>query len=108
MEIPDTDRATSVRRRYKQAQLHTTGRGFWEHWRTGDGAFLVGMCSTISILFLEPALGSDTWPAGVIDVRIPDGLAAILLLILPFNGWIVDRFLSRKTPGRPPFPAGSS
>jgi len=98
------DRAALVRRRFKQAQRNAMGRGFWEHWRPGDSAFLAGMYSTVLILFLEPALWSDTWPAGMIDVRVPDGLAAFLLLILPFNGWLVDRFLSKKTPGETALP----
>ncbi len=100
----DEDRAALVRRRYKQARLNAMGRGFWEHWRPGDSAFLVGMYSSVLLLFLEPALWSDIWPAGMIDVRVPDGLAAFLLLILPFNGWIVDRFLANKTPGETAFP----
>jgi hypothetical protein len=98
------DRATLVRRRFKQARLDARGRGFWEHWRPKDSAFLVGMFSSVLLLFLEPALWSDIWPAGMIDVRVPDGLAASLLLILPFNGWLVDRFLSNKTPRETTFP----
>ena len=73
------------------------GRSFWEHWRTETCAFLVAMCSTVLILFLEPALWSDTWPAGIFDFRIPNALAASLLLVFPFNGWLLDRFLSSKT-----------
>src|SRR4051812_5639535 len=99
MEILGSDRAASVRRRFKQARLNAMGRSFWEHWRPGDCALLVGLYSTVLILFLEPSLWSDTWPAGMIDVRVPDGLAESLLLIFPFNSWLVDRFLSQKTPG---------
>lgn len=99
MDDPGEDRETRVRRRFKRARLDAMGRGFWEHWRMENCAFLVGMYSMILILFLEPALWSSSWPADAIDVRIPGALAAALLLILPFNGWLIDRFLSGKTPG---------
>jgi hypothetical protein len=97
-------RAACVRRRFKRARLDAMGRGFWEHWRTESCAFLVGMYSMVLILLLEPALGSDRWPAGMIDVRIPGSLAAGLLLVLPLNGWIFGLFLSNKTPGETALP----
>ena len=103
-EEPSGDRAAHVRRRFKTARLDAMGRSFWEHWRTEDCAFLVGMYSILLILFLEPTLWSDSWPAGIVDVRIPDALAISLLLILPFNGWLLDRFLSGKTPGEASLP----
>jgi len=89
--------ASRIRCRFKRARRDCMGRSFWEHWRTETCAFLVAMCSTVLILFLEPALWSDTWPAGIFDFRIPNSLAASLLLVLPFNGWLLDRFLSSKT-----------
>jgi hypothetical protein len=104
IDEPSEDRAAHVRRRFKAARLDAMGRSFWEHWRTEDCAFLVGMYSTLLILFLEPALWSDSWPAGIVDVRVPDTLALSLLLILPFNGWLLDRFLSGKTPGESSLP----
>jgi hypothetical protein len=98
------DRAAGVRRRFKRARLNAMGRGFWEHWNRESSAFLGGMYVTAILLFLEPACWSDTWPAGLIDVRIPDALALSLLLILPFNGWLIDRFLSSKTRGETHLP----
>ena len=98
MDDPGEDRAALIRRRFKSARLDAMGRSFWGHWHTEDCAFLVGMYATVLILFLEPALWSDAWLAGVVDVRIPGTLAAALLLVLPFNGWLLNRFLSGKTP----------
>jgi hypothetical protein len=97
--IENQDRASHIRRRCNRAWLNAMGRGFWEHWSPEDSAFLGGMYATVVILFLEPALWSDGWPTYMIGVQIPDRLALSLLVTLPFNGWLVDRFLSSKTPG---------
>ena len=98
------DRAARVRRRFKTGRLDAMGRGFWEHWRPEDGSLLVGMFSTLTLLLLEPALWMDNWPEEAIRFRVPGPVAISLLLVLPFNGWFFDRFLSSKTPEDANFP----
>ena len=98
------DRAARVRRRFKTGRLDSMGRGFWEHWRPGDSSFLVGMYSAVILLLLEPSLWMNDWPEALISFRIPGWVALSLLLILPFNAWFLDRFLSSKTPGEDTLP----
>jgi hypothetical protein len=93
------DRAARVRRRFKTGRLDAMGRGFWENWHPEDGSFLVGMFSTVTLLLLEPSLWMDNWPGEAIRLRISGPVALSLLLVLPFNGWFLSRFLSSKTPG---------
>jgi hypothetical protein len=97
-EEPFAERAACVRRRFKTGRLDTMARGFWEHWRPGDSSLLVGMYSSIILLLLEPSLWFANWSDDLFSFRVPDWIALSLLLILPFNAWFLDRFLSSKTP----------
>jgi hypothetical protein len=98
------DRASHVRRRFKAAGHDAMGRGFWEHWRPESSSFLAGIYSLTVLLYLEPALWFDRWPPVRFDFRVPNWVAISLLLILPINGWFIDRFLSSKTPSEAAVP----
>jgi hypothetical protein len=100
------DRAALVSRRFKAARFDAMGRGFWEHWRPESSSFLAGMYSMAVLLYLEPSLWLDSWPPVRLDFRVPDSVAISLLLILPLNGWFIDRFLSSKTPSEAAIPRG--
>lgn len=100
----DLERIARVRRRFNMGRLDVMRRGFWEHSRAGDSAFLVAMYSFLLLLILEPVLWNARWQADVIEILVPDGVALALLLWLPVNALVVDRFLARKTPGERSLP----
>jgi uncharacterized membrane protein YhdT len=102
--LTDEARAASIHRRFKAARLDAMGKGFWRHWHSGDCSFLVGIYSALTILSLEPSLWWKSWPSDFLQFTVQNSVAISLLLVLPFNAWFFDGYLSSKTPGESALP----
>jgi hypothetical protein len=91
------DRAARVYGLFKRARLDAAGKG-WEHWNLEIFGFLCCAYFFLVAIFLEPELWLQEWLPAPFNRPIPDFIALLLLPILPFNGWLISRFLSIKTP----------
>lgn len=93
----DTSRAEEVHRRWRRTSLDVMGRSSWGGWTPEDATFIVSLVSAVVLLLLEPALWFRDWPPPFIGDRVLDWLAPSFLA-MPLQGWLLDRFLSAKTP----------
>lgn len=99
----DATRAEEVYRRWRRTSLDVMGRSSWAGWTSEDAAVVVSLVSTMMLLLLEPALWFRGWPPPFLGDRVL-GWIAPSLLAMPLHGWLLDRFLSAKTPAERAMP----
>lgn len=99
----EATRAEEVYRRWRRTALDVMGRSSWAGWTTEDGAFVVSLVSAMMLLLLEPALWFHEWPPPFLGDRVLSWMAPSFLA-MPFQGWLLDRFLSAKTPAERAMP----
>lgn len=90
-------RAAEVFRRWRRTSLDVMRRASWTGWSPEDAGFVVGASCAILLLLLEPALWFKDWPPPFFGEHVLSWLAPSFLLV-PLHGWLLDRFLSAKTP----------
>jgi hypothetical protein len=93
-----------VHSRFRRARLVSAGRGLWEHSKWVDGSPIASSSALFMILILEPSLWMDSWPPAPFNIAVPKGVAFSLLIFPLFSGWLIDRYLSLKTPNEATFP----
>lgn len=93
----DAARATEVYRRWRRTSLDVMSRASWEGWTLHDSGFIVSLTCMILLLILEPALWLKSWPPPLLPLSSYEWFAPSLL-VMPLHGWLLDRFLSAKTP----------
>lgn len=103
MIAADATRAEEVYRRWRRTSLDVMGRSSWAGWRSEDAAFVSSLASAMMLLLLEPALWFRGWPPFVFGDRVLSWLAPSFLA-MPIHGWLLDRFLSAKTPAERAMP----
>ncbi len=101
--VDDTTRAEEVYRRWRRTSLDVMGRSSWAGWTAEDAAFVSSLASAIMLLLLEPALWLRGWPPFVFSDRVLSWMAPSFLA-MPIHGWLLDRFLSAKTPAERAMP----
>ena len=99
----DATRAEEVYRRWRRTSLDIMGRSSWTGWLLEDAAFFLSLASAMMLLLLEPALWFRGWPPFAFDDRVLSWLAPSFLA-MPIQGWLLDRFLSAKTPAERAMP----
>ncbi len=100
----DAARATEVYRQWRRTSFDILSRASWQNWTPHDSGFVVSMACMILLLTLEPALWFESWPPPLlVPLSSPDWLAPSLLA-MPLHGWLLDRFLSAKTPSERAIP----
>ncbi len=97
-------RAFLVHSRFRQTRLAGAGRGLWEHWDWSHGSFTASSYMLIVMFFLEPTLWDVPWPPAPFNLTIPNPVALSLLLLPLLTGWLLDQYLSLKTPDEASFP----
>ena len=103
MIVDDTTRAEEVYRRWRRTSLDIMGRSSWAGWTLEDAVFVLSLASVMMLLLLEPALWFRDWPPFVFGDRVLRWLAPSFLAV-PIHGWLLDRFLSAKTPAERAMP----
>ena len=101
---PFDNRLDLIHSRFRQASLNGAGSGLWEHWDWSHGSFIASFYILLVMFFLEPALWFAPWPPAPFNRTIPDPIAFSLLFSPLLAGWLLDRYLSLKTPGEATFP----
>jgi len=101
--IVDDTRAEEVYRRWRRTSFDVMRRSSWANWTAEDAAFILGVSSAMMLLLLEPALWFHGWPPFVFGDRILNWLVPSFLA-MPIHGWLLDRFLSAKTPAERAMP----
>lgn len=101
--VDDTKRAEEVYRRWRRTSFDVMGRSTWAGWTLEDAAFFLSLASAMMLLLLEPALWFRGWPPFAFDDLVLSWLAPSFLAV-PIHGWLLDRYLSAKTPAERAMP----
>jgi hypothetical protein len=96
-------RRANVERRWPRYQWDGSGRSRWAGWDWRNYLYIILCALLLSATILEVALTKDGekepwWPFGLL-AESTTGLVILTLLIFG-NGWLMDRTLADRTPGK--------